>query len=105
MRSRCRREPRGLNSGVPATYSVGPVTSPSLVGTGYQIAVPAGATRLEVRIRTTTPGADLDLYVREGSAPVVSGGSVVADYRSESDSGDETIVITPTSTPALRSGT
>ena len=94
-----------LSSGVPATYAVGPVTSAAIVGSGYQIAVPAGATRLEVRIRTTTPGADVDLYVREGSQPVVSGGSVVADYRSESDTGDETIVITPQSNPPLRSGT
>ncbi|MBZ2179716.1 MAG: pre-peptidase C-terminal domain-containing protein [Acidobacteria bacterium] len=98
---------RTLTSGAAVAFNLAPVDSPSLFSgeEAYQIAVPAGATRLEVRVRTTTPGADVDLYVRAGEAPRVSGGSVVADYSSEGDTGDETIVITPSDTPALRAGT
>ncbi len=98
---------RTLVSGAPSTYSLDPVSGPQLFtsDSAYQISVPAGATRLEVRIRTTTPGADVDLYVRAGEVPRVSGGAVQADFSSEGETGDETIVITPQSTPPLRAGT
>ena len=98
---------RTLVSGAPSTYSFEPVSSPQLFtsDSAYQISVPAGATRLEVRISTTTPGVDVDLYVRAGEVPRVSSGAVQADYSSEGDTGDETIVITPQSTPPLRAGT
>ncbi|MCA2972060.1 MAG: PPC domain-containing protein, partial [Acidobacteriaceae bacterium] len=98
---------RTLTSGAAVAFNLAPVDSPTLFGgeEAYQIAVPAGATRLEVRVRTTTPGADVDLYVRAGEVPRVSGGSVLADFTSEGDTGDETIVITPADSPALRAGT
>lgn len=98
---------RTLTSGAAVAFNLTPVETPTLFSgeEAYQIAVPAGATRLEVRLRTTTPGADVDLYVRAGEPPRVSGGRVGADYSSEGDTGDETIVITPSSSPALRAGT
>ncbi len=98
---------RTLTSGAAAAFTLEAVENPTLFSgdSAYQISVPAGATRLEVRIQTTTPGADVDLYVRTGEAPRLSGGAVQADYISESDSGSETIVITPSDTPALRAGT
>ena len=98
---------RTLTSGAPREYSLEPVSSPTLLTSesAYQISVPAGATRLEVKIRTTTPGVDVDLYVRAAEVPRVSNGAVQADYASEGDTGDETIVITPQSTPPLRAGT
>ena len=98
---------RTLTSGAPSAYSLEPVSSPTLLTSesAYQISVPAGATRLEVRIRTTTPGVDVDLYVRAAEVPRVSNGAVQADHSSEGDTGDETIVITPQSTPPLRAGT
>ncbi|OYW07374.1 MAG: hypothetical protein B7X34_11160, partial [Acidobacteriia bacterium 12-62-4] len=98
---------RTLTSGAAAAFALEAVENPTLFSgdSAYQISVPAGATRLEVRIQTTTPGADVDLYVRAGEAPRVSGGAVQADYSSESDSGNETIVITPSGSPALRAGT
>lgn len=98
---------RTLTSGAPVAFTLEAVENPTLFSgdSAYQIAVPAGATRLEVRIQTTTPGADVDLYVRAGEVPRVSGGSVQADYASESDTGTERIVITPSDTPALRAGT
>ena len=64
--------------------------------------VPAGATRLAVRLATNTSGVDLDLYVRFGSAPTLtSGGQPIADYKSESLSGSESITIRSS---ALRTG-
>ncbi len=98
---------RTLTSGAASAFSFEPVSSATLFtsDSAYQISVPAGATRLEVRVRTTTPGADVDLYVRAGEVPRVSSGAVLADYSSEGDAGDETIVITPQSTPPLRAGT
>ncbi len=69
-----------------------------------QITVPVGATRLEIRLRTQTPNVDIDLYVRRGTPPTVSSGTVLADYKGESLTGDETIVITPASNPPLQPG-
>jgi hypothetical protein len=95
-----------LASATPRQFSVGPVTGPTLFGGDnvFRIDVPQGATRLEIQVRTTTPGADIDLFVRRTSAPTASQG-VQADHRSTGDTGDETVVITPTSTPALQTGT
>ena len=69
-----------------------------------QITVPVGTTRLEIRLRTQTPSVDVDLFVRRGSPPVLVSGTVQADYNGESLTGDETIVITPASTPPLQPG-
>lgn len=97
-----------LVSGRPQSFSFLPVTTPTLLvrdGT-YQITVPADATRLEIRLNTTAPGnADLDLYARFGQAAIVSGGSVIADHASESQTGTELIVIDRNSSPPLRAGT
>ena len=59
---------------------MGPVEGPTLLGGGsvYRVEVPQGATRLEIQLRTSTAGADLDLFVRRGSAPALSGGRVTA---------------------------
>ncbi|MDX1978848.1 MAG: hypothetical protein SFV51_01165 [Bryobacteraceae bacterium] len=70
---------------------------------GFSILVPTGAERLQVRI-TTAQTADVDLFVRNNAEPDLSAGRVVADHRSEGLSGDETIVITPSSIPPLRPG-
>ncbi|MGH9784293.1 MAG: hypothetical protein ACRD88_08905, partial [Terriglobia bacterium] len=96
-----------LTSGQPATYSLPAVTGNTLF-TGdfsYQIVVPSGATRLDVQLRTTTPGVDVDLFVRFGQDIALSGGQVVADFKSEGLTGDENISITTGSSPALRAGT
>ncbi len=97
-----------LVSGRPQTFSFLPVTSPTLLsreGT-YQITVPADATRLEIRLNTTVPGnADLYLYARFGQPSAVSGGSVISDHSSESQTGNELIVIDRNSSPPLRAGT
>ena len=76
------------------------------VGTAFHryINVPVGATRLEIRLRSIPSTADVDLFVRRGTLPAVSSDAVVADYRAEGLTGDETIVITPASNPPLQPG-
>jgi hypothetical protein len=96
-----------LTSGTARSFNLGAVQNATLFNrnSGFQIAVPQGASRLEVRLQTSTPNADLDLFVRFGSDPSVEGGRVVSDYRSEGPTGEETVVITASSTPPLRAGT
>jgi uncharacterized protein (TIGR03437 family) len=58
---------------------------------------------LKVELRTTTPGVDVDLHVRYEEVPRANG-RVIADYSSESLTGNETITVTPASTPPLIAG-
>lgn len=100
--------PTTLQPGQPASFQVGPVSNPTLLNSPaslYRVTVPEGATRLQIRLTTQTTGADIDLYARFEQAPEVSGGRVVADHSSATAGGDETIIITPQSSPALRPGT
>lgn len=101
-----RLAPTQLVSGVPVTFSLPSAASPTLYtgDYGYTIDVPAGASRLEVRVTTTTPNADIDLFVRWGQSPAVSGGQVLADHRSEGLTGNEAIVADATTNPPLRAG-
>ncbi len=97
--------PTVLVSGRATNFSLAAVTSSTLLRPGFRIDVPANGSRLEVRLVTTTPGVDLDLYLRFGQEATVSGGQVQADYSSTSDSGNETVTITAQSGPPLRAGT
>ena len=72
---------------------------------GFRVEVPEGATKLSVRLRTQTARADVDLYVNRGSDPVLSNGRIISDYSSTNASGDESIVVTPQSSPSLQGGT
>lgn len=95
-----------LTSGVPQQGSIpAPPTSGRgvLGGTQYRIRVPAGATQLRVELRAAG-NQDVDLYVRFGQRIEVQDGRVVADYISESPTGEETITVTPSSSPPLREG-
>ncbi len=95
-----------LASGTPQTYNLTAVANPTLFeNPTYAITVPAGATRLTVRMETSTPNADTDLYVRFGTAPVISGGTVLADHRSIGSSGTEMLSVDSLSIPVLRAGT
>ena len=90
-----------LENGVPWDMTLGGMQFANVT-----IEVPAGATRLTV---TLTQGAgDLDLYLKFGSK--VSGSTIPeldsdADTRSDGPTADETIEITPSTTPALKQGT
>ncbi len=65
----------------------------------YRIDVPANASQLEVA--TTATNADIDLYVRFGEEP----DKTTYDYCPYTGSGDETVIVTPSSSPkALTAG-
>jgi hypothetical protein len=84
-----------LSSGVSATFTLPAVQRSTLFSGdyGYTISVPSGTARLVVTLSTATANADVDLYVRFGQDVDLSSGSVVADYRSESTTGQESITI------------
>jgi hypothetical protein len=98
--------PIPLISGQPAAFSLDAVSGPFLFNNhkSMVIHVPEGATRLEIRVATQTPGADVDLFARFGSDVALEGTSAVADWRSQSPTGEESITITPESNPSLRPG-
>src|SRR6266699_3597818 len=57
-----------LTSGVPVNFTL-PAVATSTLLTGdfsFRIAAPTGATRLEIKLTTATPGVDVDLFVRFG---------------------------------------
>ncbi|HNX49700.1 MAG TPA: pre-peptidase C-terminal domain-containing protein [Thermoanaerobaculaceae bacterium] len=84
-----------LTSGVPVQDSVAEGAYEH-----YSITVPADPVRLEVR--TTNSQADIDLFLRFGAQVDAS----TNDYAALTGSGDETITVTPTSTPRpLQPGT
>ena len=101
-------ESRELISGAPPReFSLPSVSNSTFFsgGFGFRVEVPEGATKLSVRLRTQTARADVDLYVNRGSDPVLSDGRIISDYSSTNGSGDESIVVTPQSSPSLQGGT
>jgi uncharacterized protein (TIGR03437 family) len=70
--------------------------------TQYTIDVPGDATQLKIDLNANT---DLDLYVRFGSRVMVENGHPTADFKSRSDNYNESLTITPASSPALKAGT
>lgn len=91
-------------SGVTQPLELTSVTNPTL-RLPHFIHVPAGARRLEIRLETSTPNVNLDLHARFGQATTVVGPNIIDDHRSTGPGANETIVITPESTPPLREGT
>jgi hypothetical protein len=69
--------------------------------TQYRIQVPSGATQLRVNL---SGNQDVDLFVRFNQRVAVQGAQVVADFRSETLTGTESVTITATSRPALQTG-
>lgn len=98
--------PSVLTPGRAANFRIGPVESPTLFNGeyGFLVRVPEGATRVDINLRTATPNADVDLYVRRSRDIGVENGRPVADHASESESGQESIVIDSRSTPPLQPG-
>lgn len=100
--------PVTLTSGVPAKLALPAVDNPILFSGNYsyKIQVPEGATRMTIRLTTATPNADVDLYARYGADVTLSDeGEVVADFYSETQTGNEVIVLSPATDPVLRAGT
>lgn len=98
-----------LESGAPRGFRFPAFREPALLNGdfSYRIDVPEGATRLDVKVATNTPGVDVDLYVSYARDSRINpaGNAVTSDYRSEGETGDEEISITGSSTPPLRAGT
>jgi len=92
-----------LTSGAPRSGSL-PAPEPNsavLGSTQYTIQLPAGATQLKVDL---SGNQDVDLFVRFGQRIVVQGGQVVADHRADTQSNNESLTITSSSSPTLRTG-
>jgi hypothetical protein len=68
----------------------------------YTIQVPTGANQLIIEL---DGNQDIDLYVRAAQRVTINSSGLVADYVSNSPAGHESVVITPSSSPALRAGT
>jgi hypothetical protein len=92
-----------LTSGLPQSGGMSAPPSPGLgvlSHTHYSIVVPPEANQLRIDL---TGNQDVDLYARFGR-PVFNNGHSVADYGSTTESGSETISITPSSSLPLRQG-
>lgn len=96
-----------LTSGVPAKISLPGVDAPTLFTGNYslRIAVPEGASKLTVQLRSDLPSVDTDLFVRRDvDHDIDSHGNVITDYASTSPYADETVVVDAASEPPLRPG-
>jgi hypothetical protein len=96
-----------LTSGVPAKISLPGVDAPTLFTGNYslRIAVPEGASKLTVQLRSDLPSVDTDLFVRRDvDHDIDSNGNVITDYASTSPYADETVVVDAASEPPLRPG-
>ena len=93
-------------SSVSESFNIGPVSVATLLDSSaqYSIAVPSGATKLEVTMSTSTAGADVDLYVRYGAPPIIQNSTLVYDYASVNAASDEKITVTSASAPPLQAG-
>ncbi|MGH7186318.1 MAG: IPT/TIG domain-containing protein, partial [Pseudomonadota bacterium] len=92
-----------LTSGVPVTgnFSGSPPGACGLrIFPQYTILVPDGASQLRIAL---TSNQDLDLFARFAQRVDIPS-SIVADYSSRSSGGNETITVTPSSSPPLQAG-
>ena len=100
-----------LTSGKPFNLLYGPGSSYPEGYNGYWIDVPQGATQLDIRLVTSTPGAEVDLYANRDIRPNAvfdENTEEIVGYKSLFSStrpgGDETITITPASSHPLEPG-
>ena len=103
-----RFESARLTSGEPFNLLFGPGADRAEGYNGYWIDVPPGATQLAIRLVTSTPKADVDLYANRDSQPHAVYGAnneglagYESPYSSTGPGGNETITITPASSPPL----
>ena len=89
-----------LISRKPVEWLFGPGSGHSLGHNGYWINVPTGATQLAIHLVTATQGADVDLYANREYRR----GPRASQYLSTGPGGNESITITPESSPPLGPG-
>ena len=96
-----------LTPGQFADFRLGPVQSAVLFlgKPSFQLEVPENASRVIFTLESVDPDVDVNLYVRFGQNNAFQDGRIVTDHRSSGPTGNEQIVITPSSDPALRAGT
>ncbi len=100
-----------LISGKPFQLLFGPGSARPEGYNGYWIDVPPGATQLAIRLVTTTPNAEVNLYASRDIRPRAVYGAnnkgligYESQYSSTGAGGDESITITPASSPPLQPG-
>jgi hypothetical protein len=93
-----------LRSGISQTGSMnGPSRGSCLLNLfQYTITVPGGATQLKIDLNGVP---ELDLFVRFNQPVEILSGLPIRDFTSSIPGGNESITITPTTTPALQAGT
>ena len=100
-----------LTSGKPINLLFGPGSSRPEGYNGYWVLVPPGATQLDIRLVTSTPGAEVDLYANRDIRPRAVYGAnpeelvgYESQYSSTGPGGNESIIITPASSPPIEPG-
>ena len=96
-----------LTPGQFAAFRLGPVETVTLFlgKPSFRLEVPENASRVIFTLESVDPDVDVNLYVRFGQNNAFQDGRIVTDHRSSGPTGNEQIVITPSSDPALRAGT
>ena len=96
-----------LTPGQSASFRLGPIDSPTLFhgDFSFRLEVPENASRVIFTLESVDPAVDVDLFVRFGEDNDLQDMRAVTDYSSEGLTGNEQIVITPSSDPPLRAGT
>ncbi len=91
----------------PATFRLGPVDGSTLFSGdhSFQLEVTDSATSVTLTLESVDPDVDVDLHVRYEEDNDLQDGRIVSDYSSSGLTGNEQIVITPSSDPPLRAGT
>ena len=80
-----------------------PASGAALLGsTQYSILVPQGAAQLTIDL---SGNQDVDLFARFGQRITIASSGPIADLKSDSPAGTETITVTPATNPVLRAGT
>ena len=97
---------RRLTPGRPVEFRLGPVDEPALFhgDFSFRLEVPEDASQVTFTLESADPEVDVDLHVRYGEDTDLDDGRIVHDYVSRGDTGNEEIVITRESDPALRAG-
>ena len=100
-----------LTSGRPFNLLFGPGSARPEGYNGYWILVPPGATQLDIRLVTSTPGAEVDLYANRDIRPRAIYDANTKElvgyesqYSTKGAGGNESIIITPASDPPLEPG-
>ena len=95
----------------PVEWLFGPGTASPHGYNGYWVNVPTGATQLAIHLVTATQGTDVDLYANRGHHPsriLGENNEEIAGYASQylstGPGGNESITITPESSPPLEPG-